>query len=85
MTINYLGVNEILVKEGFAQADEEDEHLLPLFEEAKTEEEDWEEEAVLLDKLHQDILKMDGMDVKELDIELLSRRSRNLEIKYSNK
>ena len=86
--INELGVNETLVKEGFAQADEEDEKILPFFEETKTEEEEWEEEAVLLDRLHQDILKMDEMDEKnlrDLDIRLLSLRSKSLEIKYNNK
>merc|ERR1711974_67735 len=73
------GVNEILVKEGFAQADVENDQLLQEFEreeENKTEEEEWEEEAKLLDKLHKDILSIDEKDdVTKLDIEILSRRS----------
>ena len=65
----------------------ENDQLLQEFEleEKKTEEEEWEEEAELLDKLHKDILSVDKEDVTELDIELLSRRTKSLEIKYNNK
>lgn len=81
------GVNEILVKEGFAQADVENDQLLQEFEreENKTEEEEWEEESKVLDKLHEDILSIDEKDATELDIELLSRRTARLEMKYNNK
>ena len=58
---------------------------MEVIEETKTEEEEWEEEALLLDRLHADILKMDEKEVTKLDIEILSRRSENLRIKYAEK
>ena len=48
----------------------------------------WEEEARLLDRLHEDILKMDEKDKKdvtELEIEMLSKRCEKLRIKYDGK
>ena len=48
----------------------------------------WEEEARLLDRLHEDILKMDEKDKKdvtELEIEMLSQRSERLRINYDGK
>ena len=53
--------------------------------ETKTEEEEWEEEAELLDRLHKDILNIDVKEVTEMDIELLSSRTERLEIKYKDK
>ena len=48
------------------------------------------EEASLLDldRLHENILKMDGKDEKKvtkLEIEMLSQRSERLKIKYNGK
>ena len=80
-----VGINENLVKEGFAQFDEADQPIMEVIEETKTEEEEWEEEALLLDRLHADILKMDEKEGTKLDIEILSRRSENLRIKYAEK
>ena len=77
-----------MVKEGFAQFDEEEKSLLELLEEPRTEVEVWEEEARLLDRLHEDILKMDAKDEKEvtvLEIKMLSQRSERLRIKYDGK
>ena len=48
----------------------------------------WEEEARLLDRLHKDILKMDEKDEKEvtdMEIEMLSKMSEMLRIKYDGK
>ena len=76
------------MKEGFAQFDEEEKSLLELLEEPRTEVEVWEEEARLLDRLHEDILKMDEKDKKdvtELEIEMLSQRSERLRINYDGK
>lgn len=67
--------------------DVDNDQLLGEFEleETKTEEEEWEEEAELLDRLHKDILSIDEKEASELDIELLSRRIERLEIKYIEK
>ena len=45
----------------------------------------WEEEARLLDRLHKDILKMDEKEVTDMEIEMLSKRSEMLRIKYDGK
>ena len=81
----YIGVNEILVKEGFAKFDEEEKSLQEVLalEEPKTK-----EEARLLDRVHEDTLKMDEKDEKKvtkLEIEMLSQRSEKLRIKYDGK
>ena len=84
-----IGVNEILVKEGFAQLDVDagNDQLLQEFErgETKTEEEEWEEEAELLDRLHKDILSVDEKEVTDLEIELLSSRTERMQIIYKDK
>ena len=84
-----IGVNEILVKEGFAQLDVDagNDQLLQEFErgETKTEEEEWEEEAELLDRLHKDILSVDEKEVTDLEIELLSSRTERMKIIYKDK
>ena len=86
-----IGVNEILVKEGFAQldVDEGNDQLLQELQleenQIDEEEEEWEEEAELLDRLHKDILNIDVKEVTEMDIELLSSRTERLEIKYKDK
>ena len=56
-----------------------------LVEETKTEEEEWDEEAELLDRLHQDILGTEEKAHTELDIEVLSRRTESLDIKFNDK
>ena len=45
-----IGINEILVKGGFAQFDEADKPLMEVIEKTKTEEKEWEEKALLLDR-----------------------------------
>ena len=77
-----------MVQEGFAQVDvdpENDQLQDFLVEETKTEEEEWDEEDELLDRLHQDILSTEEKDLTELDIEVLSRRTESLEIKFNDK
>ena len=46
----------------------------------------WEEEARLLERLHADIMKLDGKEkVTKSEIEMLSQRSERLRIKYDGK
>lgn len=79
------GINEVLVNEDFAQLDETDETPFGTAAEDKRNneregEDDDEEEERILDKLHEEILKVDK-DTAAVDIQVLFDRS----VSWSNK
>ena len=71
-----LGINEILVKEQFAQFDETDETIKGVIGDAENNEDD---EELILDKLHEDILNMDEEEKDRLSGAVRDALMRDLE------